>query len=149
MLLQHQFIEFQAEVAKQRSRIPLFVALIGKISNYALNKLYEELETSRKRGFIVECKDDFRQVMELPCAHFIRQQLVTGQHIHLEHVHRHWFFEPLEAPTGVDLILDPQVLDPLPVRTRGRPRGARSTRRLPSQFEIVTWSRQLERRGGE
>ena len=151
MLLQHQFTEFQAEKARQRSRaphrvnIPLFATLIGKVSHYALNKLYEELETSRKPGFIIECKDDFRQVMGLPCAHFIQQQLTTGQNIHPAHVHRHWFFEPLAAPTNVDLILDPQLLDPLPVQTRGRPRGARSTRRQPSQFEIVTRSRQLER----
>lgn len=152
MLLQHQFSEHVAETAKQQSRtphrinIPLFAPLIGKVSTYALHKLYEQLEISRRRDFVAICQDSYRLVMGLPCAHFIHQQTTRNLPIRLEHVHRHWFFEPLRAPTGIDLVLDPP-LNPLPARTRGRPRGSRSTRRNLSQFERMTRSRQLQQQG--
>ena len=72
----------------------------------------------------------------------------SGQSILLEIVHRHWFFDPQQAPSHLPVVLDPRIQNPLPVRTRGRPRGgATGTRRHLSQFEIVTRSRQL-RSGG-
>lgn len=82
--------------------------------------------------------------MGLPCAHFLRQKDTTGQAVLLDHVHRHWFFNPLQAPVYRDLILDPQLLNPLPTRTKGRPRDSvSSTRRHLSQFEMVMKKRQL------
>ena len=42
-------------------------------------------------------------------------------------------------PTLLPVVLDPQIQNPLPTRTRGRPReGATGTRHHLSQFEIVT-----------
>lgn len=86
--------------------------------------------------------------MGLPCAHQLRQVVTTGQAVLLKHIHRHWFFEPQQAQAHHQL-LDPLIQNPLPGRTRGRPRrGATSTWRNLSQFDIVTRGRQLQPRKG-
>ena len=139
-------------MAKQRFRVPhhvnnpLFAPLIGKLSTYALNKLHEQLLISRQRGFITTCNDAYTRVMGLPCAHDLRKLTESGQSVLPEHVYRHWYFDPQQAPTLLPVVLGPQIQNPLPTRTGGRPRGgATGTRLHLSQFAIVTRSRQLRK----
>lgn len=106
--------------------------LIGKLSNFALNKLYDQLEILHKKDFVVACNDGYTEVTGLPCAHVIKQEVTADEPILLVHTHRHWFFDPLQAPAHSLLILNP-----LPTRSRGRPKGGTSsTCRQLSQFEI-------------
>jgi len=65
----------------------------------------------------------------------------------LEDIHPHWYYNRsgLTKSTSMATPLPPLILDPVPIRGRGRPRGAlggvsrvpkSSTKRLPSTFEL-------------
>ena len=142
-MIQHQHAEYQGQVAKQRSRIPhtintpIFAILIGEISTYALHKLADELARSRKSDFNRTCTGTFTRIMGLPCAHTLSQRAQSNKPLQLHDIHRHWFFSPRTVEHLTSPLLDPRLLNPLPIQPRGRPQQITSTRRNPSEFETV------------
>lgn len=113
---------------------------------YALLKLSDELGQSRKPGFPVHCTGSFTCTMGLPCAHKLQQrQFAHGCFYPLE-IHQHQHFDPTTANTSwyEASVSNPQLLDPIPVRTHGQPPGSTSTRRNPSEFERVEQAGQAE-----
>lgn len=126
-------------VAKQQSRIshdinlPIFSALVGKVSTYALHKMANELARSRKSDFPRICTGTFTRTMGMPCGHLLHQRAESRLLINLNEVHRHWYFSPQDSQSS-----ETPVLNPIPVETgRGRPRNVTSTRRNPSEFETI------------
>lgn len=87
--------------------------------------------------------------MGLPCSHKIQERLVNDDVLHIQDIHPHWDLGQAIAPLPIDPRLD--VMDPLPIRPRGRPQGARgrngaenSTQRDPSalkQWRARGWGR--------
>lgn len=155
-MLTNQHTEHETEIFKQRLRVPHHVntsfsaPLIGKVSTYPLNKLHEQLLISQQSGLTTTCDVVYTQVMGLLCAHQLRKLTESGQSVRSNYIHRHWFFDPEQAPALLPVVLDPQVQNLLLVRTKRKPRGgATGTRRHLSQFEIVTSSRQLQSRNFE
>ncbi len=61
-LVNAQFVEDQAEVAKQKARVPhkanraLYAPFIGLISTSALHKVVEQHEKSQTPSFVLECQ---------------------------------------------------------------------------------------------
>lgn len=147
-LFRNHQIEYRAAVGKQRSRVPhkinrpLFAPLIGMVSTYALHKMLDEFERSAKPDFNHDCTGTFQKIMGMPCAHSLCHAADGHRAIYGIHVHRHWYYKPQEGAETIQLVLDPRPLNPLPVRTQGRPRAnaSTSTRRNPSEFEQVEQS---------
>ena len=75
--------------------------------------------------------------MGLPCAHIIKESLWESTSLTVDDFNAHWNIRRVDL-TPVDyrlLIQDPEQVNP-----RGRPQNAltnRSTRRLPSHFEVI------------
>ncbi len=164
-LLDHQLNEHEATATQQLSRIPhklnkpIFGLLVGKITTHALYKLENELARSCQSDFPSACDGLFTWSMGLPCGHVLRHRANNGRPLELRDIHRHWWFKPLEAPflAYETIVMEPQLHNPLPVRTRGRPRGGSlstqnqvassssrgrgkgitSTRREPLEFEVT------------
>ena len=155
ILLTTQHIEFDGAVAQQQvktlhtARHLLYAQLLGRVSNFALGKLWDQRFRLTQPESLPVCTSRFTLSMGLPCAHKIKQRLDEGGVLTLENIHPHWHFNPLPRP-----VLMPLVLEPAIAQTRGRPstqeresrrrplnRAARSrqtastTRRDPSAFE--------------
>ncbi|KAI1001618.1 hypothetical protein K3495_g6584 [Podosphaera aphanis] len=123
---------------------PILSKLIGRIHNYALQKLVLEI---RKMPLVTEQVLPFLCVMRvaygLTCFHEILKSLQEKRQLDKTDLHPHWWFKRGVAQNinmGID-ILDPEI-----TFTRVRPRGAlggvsreaeSSTRRNPSEFEHI------------
>ena len=66
--------------------------------------------------------------MGLPCAHKIEDQCRQGDSVHLDDVHRQWFFNPY-----MEIVDQGLTLDPLPIRPKGRPQARTVWHYLSSQ----------------
>ena len=84
----------------------------------------------------------------LPCSHIIYERKKAGGVIRLEDIYPHWYFDHTIRRQDLD---QNQVLQPLVIRGKGRPKGAlggvshkskgvHDTRRLPSAFELPSSS---------
>ncbi|RFU33344.1 hypothetical protein B7463_g3034, partial [Scytalidium lignicola] len=110
---------------KHNVNLPRFAELIGQIHGYALQKLH------------------FEKSMGLPCYHTIWERIKDGGSVRIQDIHLHWlYYRSPEITQEPPLI---QVLDPLVIRGKGRPKGAlgqgkklpeSNTKRLPSAFEL-------------
>jgi MULE transposase domain len=156
LLLENDHMEHNGALAIDLTRIPhtardpLYGQLIGRISNFALGKIWEQRHRLVVSEVLPPCTKSFSSSMGLPCAHQIEQRLRENQVLQLEDIHQHWYYNPRIVPT-----MDPLLLDPAIAQTRGRPMAngqpsryrvnratkARqtmsSTRRNPSRFEQV------------
>ena len=151
----------QSTVAQQKLRpkhstnITLFAALQQYIHSYALQKILQEHAKLPAKGVYPSslCDCSIQQSIGLPCYHTIwqRKTIQGGGMIQLTDIHPHWYYSrPESMPFGQSSISYPlPVLDPLPVRGKGRPRGAlglqsrvapSNTRRNPSAFELPSSS---------
>lgn len=99
--------------------------------------MVEQHENSQAPSFALECSGTFQRIMGLPCGHVLRDRAQSGLGILPSAVHRHWYFDPQRQVSSGTTLLDPQLLNPLPSRPRGRPPQSTSTRRNSSQFERV------------
>ena len=89
------------------------------------------------------CSGTFSTSMGLPCAHTIREYLVTNQSLNLADIHQHWWIEGhrLLLQNNSEAKPSMSLLDPKVQRTRERPVGScnvirASTKRNPSAFEL-------------
>jgi hypothetical protein len=154
LLLKNQHAEFDAAIEQNRTRTPhtardpFYSALVGRISNYALGKLWEQKHRLTGPDILLPCTQAFTKSMGMPCAHQMRTRLQENGVLLLEDIHRHWYLQLQPI-----LVVEPLVLEPEVAQTRGRPattveptcrplnrasRGrlpASSTRREPSSFE--------------
>ncbi len=73
--------------------------------------------------------------MGLPCGHDLKLCVSADVPILLESVHRHWWFNPTEAPPQFSSSAA-RVLDPIRPSAASQPQGT-STRREASQWERV------------
>ena len=72
--------------------------------------------------------------MGLPCKHEIQTLLFAEEALKRDHLHSHWWLNPLAETQTVDPVT--VVQNPIRVRRRGRPSEA-STRRDLSQWELA------------
>ena len=84
----------------------------------------------------------------LPCSHIIYKRKQASSVIRLEDIYPHWYYDHTISNQDLD---QNQVLEPLVIRGKGRPKGAlggvshkskgvHDTRRLPSAFELPSSS---------
>ena len=150
-----QYATLQSELAQQQIRpkhsvnIPLFTAILQTVHGYALQKLAKEYAKLPKSGPpLSSCSCSIQQSIGLPCYHTIWERRQEVGVIRLEDIHPHWHvIRPEPSTLSGQSIYPLPVLNPLPVRGRGRPRGAlggvvrpTNTRREPSAFEIPSSS---------
>ena len=72
--------------------------------------------------------------MGLPCKHEIQTLLFATEALKRDHIHPHWWLDPLVEERPVDPAT--VVQEPIQVRQRGRPTEA-STRQDLSQWELA------------
>lgn len=148
-----QHASIQSTVAQQQLRpkhsvnVPLFAAILKQVHGYALLRILEELKKIPTRGPLPMCTCSIQQSTGLPCYHTLYQRKLSTGVVHLEDIHAHWHYSrPEPGPLSVPPL---PVLNPLVVRSKGRPHGAlgtrgrvapTSTRREPSAFELPSSS---------
>jgi hypothetical protein len=156
LLLKNDHMEHDSALAMDLTHIPhtardpLYSQLIGRVSNFALGKIWEQRHRLVVSELLPPCTRTFSSSMGLPCAHQIQQRLRENQVLQLEDVHQHWYYN-----LRIAFSMDPLVLDPAIAQTRGRPaadvqppkrktnratkarQAISSTRRNPSRFEQV------------
>lgn len=104
--VEHQEQEIRRALAYDRAttRIPhqqaIWAGVRRKLSHYALNKVEREVDKARHPGPLPVCTGSFHSTLGLPCAHMIRDVLVTppGQ-IRMDMFSRQWW---LDQPTADD-----------------------------------------------
>jgi hypothetical protein len=122
LLLISRFTEFDAAIDHNKLRIPhtardpLYAPLVGRISSFALGKLWDQRHCLVTSTSLPPCTGLFRNTMGMPCAHEIQQRLSQHLTLQLEDIHSHWFLYPLPPR-----LMEPLLLDPSPANPRGRP----------------------------
>ena len=143
-------------LAKEKLRLkhyintPLFSALVGQVHDYALQKLVIEQAKIPKEGYPLDCQCTYtiHNTIGLPCSHTIYERKKAGGVTRLEDIYLCWYFDHIIQSQDLD---QNQVLEPLVIRGKGRPKGAlggvshkskgvHDTRRLPSAFELPSSS---------
>ena len=128
-----QYATLQSELAQQQIlpkhsiNIPLFTAILQKVHGYTLQKLAKEYTKLPKSGPPPSsCSCSIQQSIGLPCYHTIWKRKQEVSVILLEDIHPYWHITRPEpgALSGQSILYPLPVLNPLPVRGRGRPRGA-------------------------
>jgi hypothetical protein len=159
--LQHfwdsQHTSFKSTLAQQRLRpkhlvnIPLFAGVLQQVHSFALQKVLQEQAKLPAIGPPPQtCTCTIQLSHGLPCYHTIWARKQDGGVILLKDIHRHWhYFRPeIDATPPITPASRP-ILQPLPIRGKGRPRDAlggvvriaeSSTRRHPSAFELPSSS---------
>ena len=146
MAIAKQMRTIQQNDARNRIRTPLeldertFGACFGTITTPALREVRRH-NISLKRP-LEPCTGVFTRTLGLPCAHVIDQRKTLGLGLVPDDFHPHWFW------TRNSLVLQPPILEPLQIISRGAPRKSlkTSTKRIPSGFEAT--ERPKERRCG-
>ncbi len=139
-LIKSQDAEYQAKLGAGLRKIshkvnqPLFASLVGRVTKPALDKIYEELERSRRRDFPLECHCTIQKVMGLPCGHVLAEAVTKGYPISLAMVHQHWQHRDVDHEGDGEENL---VLDPLTVRRGVGASISTSTRREQSSWEAT------------
>ena len=151
---QHQTIVTTIVQQKLRPKmcvnIPLFAAVLQQTHGFALEKILKEytklpITSPPTPG----CQCTIQQSFGLPCYHTIQERKSNRGVLLLSDIHRHQYYDRpdfnAEYSTSVQPISRP-VLNPIPIRGKGRPRGAlrgvlqvleSSTKRYPSAFELL------------
>ncbi|OGE47089.1 hypothetical protein PENARI_c066G04429 [Penicillium arizonense] len=133
----------------------LFRLVVGRVSAKAMGytkDVYNRFlpEADNKPLIPLLCRCNSKNTAGFPCIHLIRQYEEEKKSFEPELFHQHWHLYSVSAPPINPLLL---LQDPLQVRRRGRPQGARnfigggestqastqdaSTQRDPSGFELI------------
>lgn len=141
MVIERQYRKNMAAIASERIRRPTDLAfiyqLLGmRISHKAIHyvKVIEKLYLppgDKKPPIPPICDCNSKDTTGYPCIHVIKRHLDENRQLSPSLFHQQWHLYKLgEAPP-----IDPRLLiqDPLPVRRRGRPRGARNNIRPVTQ----------------
>ena len=139
LALNNQLSELQSNQAKQQIRTPLeldkalYRAVQGWISHEALRKVEEQRQLQWKDDPPLSpiCTGTFTRVWGLPCVH-----VLIGRHepILLDEFHSHWRL--IRDGTRIHL-LEPRRIEPKTAATTKKGLPESSTKRDPSQFEVV------------
>lgn len=79
--------------AQNRHRIPLFAAILAKITNFALNKIYDQyllMLQEKKDEMESICGHVFTTTMGMPCLHVLREREVAGNVLTAADFHQQW-----------------------------------------------------------
>ena len=87
-----QSLEYDKLMISRHHHIHCFQDLISKISQFALDKLFEQYELIQKKSTDA-CSNLFTGIYGLPCSHKIRQYIQSGSSIPLEAIHEQWRLE--------------------------------------------------------
>ena len=136
LALQNQLAELQACQAKQQTRTPLELsgALYGVVRGWVSHEAMRKVEEQRRLLGKTDpppsptCTGTFSRVYGLPCLHAL--DALQGEALLLSHFHPHWHLKREGAP---QLLLEPRQL----IEPRGGAVPKSSTKREPSQFEVV------------
>jgi hypothetical protein len=168
LTLVNQHSEFEGAIAYNKTRTPhtargLFYAqLIGRISNYALGRLWDQQHLLSRLEPLPRCSNNFMRSMGLPCAHRMQERLQGNGTLMIDDIHPHWHFL-----LCIPLIIVPLILEPAIAEVRGCPSGsqpgqprrasnraarlrlaASSTQREPFSFERVDMPLRTHPRSG-
>lgn len=113
-----------------------FDLLKRKVSHQALRRIKKQLNLAKSDDWndAEACTRSFTAKFGLPCKHWLHHQLerhaaandtAVPFRIPLSMVDQHWWFYPPRATGEIfeDVVVQ-RILDPLPLRSRGRPIGA-------------------------
>jgi hypothetical protein len=123
-MLVNQHSEFDGAIVHNKTRTPhtardpFYTQLIGRISNYALGRLWDQRHLLSKPESLPHCSHSFMQSMGLPCAHQMQQQLKENGTLTIDDIHPHWHFLPRTPLTVIPLVLNPAI-----AKVWGRPRN--------------------------
>lgn len=143
LALNNQLSELRSNQAKQQIRTPLeldkalYRAVQGWVSHEALRKVEEQRQLQWKDPPPSPiCTGTFTRVYGLPCVHILTTR--QGEPLLLDDFHSHWRLIRNGSPVH---LLEPQRIEPR-VQHRVHTLPESSTRREPSQFEVVEAVRQ-------
>jgi hypothetical protein len=141
LALNNQLSELRSNQAKQQIRTPLeldkaiYRAIQGWVSHEALRKVEEQRQLQWKdRPPSPACTGIFTRVYGLPCVHVLATR--QGEPLLLEDFHSHWRLKRDGAPLH---LLEPRRIEPKATKKSAVP--ASSTKRTPSEFEVVEATR--------
>jgi hypothetical protein len=107
LLLKNQHSEFDAAIEQNRirtphtARDPFYSALVGRVSHYALGKLWEQKHRLTGPDPLLACTQTFTRSMGMPCTHQMRTRLQENGVLLLEDIHRHWYLQFQPVPIVV------------------------------------------------
>jgi len=99
LLLENQAVDIGNEINRQsiivnnRHRLDVFQNLIYKVSQYALNMLYEQFLIIDLSMLPTVCTGKFRKTFGIPCTHQIRGRIECGTPLELADVHIQWHLQ--------------------------------------------------------
>lgn len=138
LLLNNRFSEFYAAIENNKIRIPhtardpFYALLLGWVSSFALGQLWYQRQRINTSDPLLPCTGTFWELMGMPCAHDIQDQLQRNDVLQLSDIHQHWYLDPTSIPTTEIVIRDPAL--PPPCRSQAL---KSSTRRDPCAFELA------------
>ena len=83
----------ESMIVNNRHRLDVFQNLIYKVSQYALNKLYEQFLMIDLSMQPTVCTGKFRKTFGIPCKHEIRDSIECGTPLALSDVHIQWHLQ--------------------------------------------------------
>ncbi|CAG8599328.1 12567_t:CDS:1, partial [Ambispora gerdemannii] len=102
LMITNQKKEIDATVASEHIHLPVFVLsnplytnIKGKVSIFALKKIYEQSQKAKRsiaQVLLPSCTGSFSKTMGLSCAHYI-QHLEENQSLTLDDIHMHWWIQ--------------------------------------------------------
>ncbi len=105
IMLKNQFTEIKAKIDKDRlfskgeHRLDVFQNLLRKISQFALDKVFEQFQAART-GTASSCTGKFTKIWGLPCQHFIKDCMASSTPIPLSSINGQWILEMEETFHG-------------------------------------------------
>jgi hypothetical protein len=155
-----QHLKIQNQTAQEQNKIthqlnkPYFHMVQGLVYNQGLHlilikciKLHKAKDQFGANLLLCVCITEAS--MGIPCYHTVAKRLANPGYILPEDIHPFWWYKRPELSTNSAVKVQTRrvVLNPVVVRGKGRPRGARgrnaknngitTTRRDPSQFEYI------------
>jgi hypothetical protein len=149
--------EFDGEIATRGERVarditskycPILTRRhIELITRNGLMKIAAQYKLFKEKSYYSRCIGRFTTIYGLLCVHHIAafvEYNLTGATLPFEDIHQHWYYQRTEGPAILfpppprfPFVLQPTILPPNKVITKGRPRRDDdwSTTRDPSQFE--------------
>ena len=106
LMLSNQMVELNVEIERQKLRRAhhydheCLNNLIYKVSEFAMEKLIEQLELSKVERNGDVCHGRFKKSWGLPCHHYIRNCIQNKMAIDLQEIHEQWLLEKNPLTSG-------------------------------------------------